>query len=335
MLHYLRGLGLRRRFLTAAGAGSLYERIEELQRQCAVAERTISPVAATANQAGVPLAELEYFRGLQSADRLIELDFPVRPRVRYGWETPPHPQLELLLAANEGRYRDHILSFQPLLDAIATIPARTPRLDEPQWLNDWLPAFDAISLYSFLVSRRPRRFVEIGSGTSTKFARRAIKDHSLDTSIISLDPFPRSEIDAICDEVIRLPLESVPGQFFNELNPDDLVFFDGSHRALQNSDATVFFTEILPNLPIGTMVGVHDIFLPHDYPAEWLKRYYSEQYLLAAWLLGGTRLRVELPVFYCTKTPHLHGLMDDFWRLMPLREALHTGGIFWFTIQHS
>ncbi len=33
--------------------------------------------------------------------------------------------------------------------------------------------------------------------------------------------------------------------------------------------------------------AVHDIFLPDDYPPEWADRYYSEQYLLAAWLLGG------------------------------------------------
>ena len=65
--------------------------------------------------------------------------------------------------------------------------------------------------------------------------------------------------------------------------------------SVQKSDATVFFTEILPKLSGGTMVGLHDIFLPHDYPADWLGRYYSEQYLLASWLLGGTRLRIELP----------------------------------------
>ena len=130
---------------------------------------------------------------------------------------------------------------------------------------------------------------------------------------------------------MRLPLEQVPGRFLNEIVPDDIVFFDGSHRCFQNSDATIFFTEVIPNLMKGTMVGVHDIFLPHDYPPDWAKRYYSEQYLLASWLLGGTRLRVELPLFYCTMTPHLHGLLDDFWKLAPLGEAHHSGGIFWFT----
>jgi hypothetical protein len=335
MLGFLRGLGLRRRLLTATGAGSLYERIEELERQCFVAERAASDRSPSPYQTGQLQSQLDHFMDLRLADRLIELDYPVAPRVRYGWEAPPHPGLQTLFSASEERYRDHLLSFLPFLDAIATIPTRTVRHDEPHWANDWFPAFDAISLYCFLAIRRPRRLIEIGSGTSTKFARRAIRDHSLKTSIVSIDPFPRSDIDAICDEVVRLPLEEVPGQFFSEIGSDDILFFDGSHRAFQNSDATVFFTEVIPNLTSGAMVGVHDIFLPHDYPSDWLKRYYSEQYLLASWLLGGTRLRTELPVFYCTKRPPLHGLLDDFWKLAPLSEAYHTGGIFWFTTRRS
>ena len=331
MLRFPRGLGLRRRLLTATGAGSLYRRIEELERRCLAAESAVAtPVPLPDHDRQL---QLDYFMGLRSTDRLIELDYPAAPRVRYGWEAPPHPKLQTLLSAGEDRYRDHLLSFLLFLDTIATIPLRTDRHDEPHWANEWFPAFDAISLYRFLAMRRPRRFIEIGSGNSTKFARRAIRDLSLNTSIVSIDPFPRSEIDAICDEVVRLPLEQVPGQFFNEIGVDDLLFFDGSHRAFQNSDATVFFTEVIPSLTSDVMVGVHDIFLPHDYPPNWLRRSYSEQYLLASWLLGGTRLRTELPIFYCTKTPHLHGLLGDFWNLAPLSEAHHTGGIFWFTTQ--
>ena len=48
-----------------------------------------------------------------------------------------------------------------------------------------------------------------------------------------------------------------------------MVFFDGSHRTFMNSDATVFFLEVLPTLPAGTLVGIHDIYLPDDYPADW------------------------------------------------------------------
>ncbi len=35
------------------------------------------------------------------------------------------------------------------------------------------------------------------------------------------------------------------------------------------------------------MYGIHDIFLPNDYPTEWNNRFYSEQYLLMMYLLGG------------------------------------------------
>ena len=70
---------------------------------------------------------------------------------------------------------------------------------------------------------------------------------------------------------------------------------------------TVFFTEILPALPPGTLVGVHDIFLPADYPVAWLDLYLSEQYLLACWLLGGDRLQIELPMHHIGQTPYYMG----------------------------
>ena len=148
MLEFLRGLGLRRRLLTATGAGSLYERIEELERQRLIAEMAASDRSSSSCQAGQIQSQLDYFMDLRSADRLIELEYPVAPRVRYGWEAPPHPGLQALFSASEERYRDHILSFLPYLDTIAAIPQRTVRHDEPHWANDWFPAFDAISLYS-------------------------------------------------------------------------------------------------------------------------------------------------------------------------------------------
>ena len=41
----------------------------------------------------------------------------------------------------------------------------------------------------------------------------------------------------------------------------------------RNSDVTVFFTEIA-NLPQGMVYGLHDIFLPWDYPEQWSNRFY-------------------------------------------------------------
>jgi hypothetical protein len=268
-----------------------------------------------------------------AANKILVLDYPVRPRSRCRLDETPTGPLADRIAAGQSNYRDALAKFLPLRQSLAAIPATSAHPTEPHWLNGWIPAFDAISLYAFVALRKPALYLEVGSGTSTKFVRKAIADHGLRTKVVSIDPHPRSEIDAICDRVLRKPLEDTDIRVFDFLKDGDVVFFDGSHRALQNSDATVFLTEVVPRLKPGVLVGVHDIFLPWDYPPEWAGRYYSEQYLLACYLLGGNALSVTLPVAYCSQTPELHGILDPVWTLPGLAEATKTGALFWFTPQ--
>src|SRR5215204_970255 len=224
---------------------------------------------------------------LKNRKQLMEIDFPVTPKVRHGYGAPSDSLTSKVIAEGQERYVSLLAKLAALVEPTKTIPAH-PVEDaaEPNWQNLAFPALDAIALYGLIALHKPSRFLEIGSGFSTKFARRAIKDHGLATTITSIDPQPRAEVDAICDEVIRQPLEDVDVRFFEKLDPDVLVFCDGSHRAFQNSDVTVFFTEILPRLRPGTMFGIHDIFLPDDYPAGWLDWYFNEQYMLTCWLLA-------------------------------------------------
>ena len=45
--------------------------------------------------------------------------------------------------------------------------------------------------------------------------------------------------------------------------------------------------EIVPRLPVGCLVHVHDIFLPREYPLHWYTeslRFPNEQYVLQAFL---------------------------------------------------
>ena len=99
-------------------------------------------------------------------------------------------------------------------------------------------------------------------------------------------------MDAVCDTVIRQPLETLDtAGIIENLQAGDILFVDGSHRCFTNSDVTVVFLEILPRLQPGVLVHFHDILLPYDYPPAWSRRYYSEQYLLACWLLGSTILQ--------------------------------------------
>ena len=188
-----------------------------------------------------------------------------------------------------------------------------------------------MALYAFLARHNPKRYIEVGSGNSTKFARRAIVDHQLDTRIISIDPHPRAEVDGLCDEVIRAPVEDVAAATFDILDAGDVLFIDSSHRTLMNSDVTMLFLDVLPRLKPGVLVQVHDVTLPGDYPAQWSGRHYSEQYLLAAYLLGrGPLLDIVLPCAFVSDDPELHGILAPVWSAEWMKDAEPYGCSFWF-----
>jgi hypothetical protein len=146
-----------------------------------------------------------------------------------------------------------------------------------------------------------------GRGRPLRTRGHAAPAHGAGDRVGDLDPVhpardlrPRAEIDALCDEVIRSQLETSDLDTLRSgVREGDIVFFDGSHRLFQNSDVAVFFCELLPSLPARTLVGIHDIYLPDDYPAELVDRMYSEQYVLAAYLLGAAARRpVHLPLHF-------------------------------------
>jgi hypothetical protein len=100
---------------------------------------------------------------------------------------------------------------------------------------------------------------------------------------------------------------------FEGLTRGDIVLIDGSHMAHMNSDVTVAFTEVLPTLPPGVLVGIDDVFLPWDYPATWQGRWYTEQYLLAVLLLSGDpSWRIVLPTWWVSNAPALRDVVQRF-----------------------
>jgi hypothetical protein len=261
----------------------------------------------------------------------IELDFAFDSKPRFGHGRPPHPGINALLNAGRERYARRLTEFAGFAADLAGIPVDQPteQYSGPFWSNGFFPGFDAFALHGFLASERPRTYLEIGSGNSTKFAHHAIHQRNLGARIISIDPSPRAEIDALCSETIRTPLEELDLQIFKNLEEDSVVFFDGSHRCFMGSDVTVFFLEVLPRLRPGVFIHVHDIFLPEDYWPEWKDRYYSEQYLLAAWLLGGSKgLQIELPIAFVTTDSELSAIAGGVLQKISPRIEQH-GGSFW------
>jgi len=267
--------------------------------------------------------------------QLLRLDFPATAdnSPRYGHGKPDHPRLSALLARGDASYAallDDIVSFG---EDLARIPV-TGAPGSLHWNNGFCSGLDGAALYTLVRRHSPARYVEVGSGYSTMFADRARRDGDLPTHITSIDPHPRAEVDAICDDVRRSPFELADLDVFADLRPGDVVLMDGSHRSFMNSDAVVFFLDVVPELPDGVIVGVDDILLPADYPPGWAERHYSEQYLLAAYLLGETPwLRPLLPNAYVTRHPELHKRLEPLWSRPELRDVARSGTTFWFTIR--
>ncbi len=265
----------------------------------------------------------------------LELDYPFVSRRRWDQENP-HPKLFDIINANRKVYEFNLQRFLPLLRYFTGIPEeQTDRAaSEPHWLNAWMPALDGVALYGFMVTHKPKIYMEVGSGNSTRFARKAIVDHSLDTRIVSIDPCPRTEIDKLCDEVIRQRVEEIDMEIFDRLDANDILYIDNSHRVFMNSDATTIFLDVIPRLRPGVMVEIHDILLPYDYPTEWIDRYYSEQYLLAAYLLAkGSLFDIILPNMFVSEDDELRSILAPLWQSEAMKNVHKHGCSFWIKMK--
>jgi hypothetical protein len=137
------------------------------------------------------------------------------------------------------------------------------------------------------------------------------------------------EINEICNEVIRKPVEDVDLKLFDRLGANDILYIDNSHRALMNSDATILFLDVIPRLRPGVVVEIHDITLPYDYPADWTDRFYSEQYLLASFLLAqGKLFDIMLPCMFISHDDELKSIMNPLWQREEMKNVERHGCSF-------
>ena len=272
-------------------------------------------------------------KGIFKKHQLISLEYPVHFKPRYVTAAEggkAHPELLKIIESNRKVYHEYlqaIMSYSGQLQKITQTPDETL----PHWNNGFLPGLDILGVYTMLSHHKPKKYLEVGSGNSTKVAYLAKKDQSLETEIISIDPFPRAEIDALSDKIVRKPFETVTEDITNELNAGDILFIDNSHRILPNSDAMVFFMETLPRIKPGVIIQIHDIYLPYDYPQFMCDRAYSEQYGLAFYLLAAPeKFEVLLPNFFISADAELSTILDPFWNHPNLTGVEKHGGSFWF-----
>jgi len=255
---------------------------------------------------------------------------------RYGFGKAPHPELYSIINAQRGAYTNVLNKALSYKENIWSIKDSRNESDnkQPTWNNGFLPGLDIIGIYTLIADLKPKKYIEIGSGNSTKVAFKAKKEHSTITEIISIDPMPRAEIDDLANFVIRKPFENIDYNVLEQLSENDILFVDNSHRILPNSDSMVFYMEILPRLKKGVVVHIHDIYLPYDYPQFMCDRFYSEQYGLAMYLLANPqKYKTLLPNYFIFEDAELSSLIAPIWEHQNLKNVEKHGGSYWLRIE--
>ena len=197
--------------------------------------------------------------------------------------------------------------------ALDALPHARVNDTEPHWGNGLFERDDARALYAMTARLRPRRILEVGSGNSTKFFRKAIADHQINCELVCIDPQPRAEISSVADRIISKHVKDVDVRHFAALRDGDILFWDGSHITFNGTDTTHLYLSILPLIRNNVYVHIHDVQLPYEYEAGYSAHYYNEQYMLATLLLNTVEWLPVLPVCWLHRCGRLRNGGASFW----------------------
>jgi Methyltransferase domain len=223
--------------------------------------------------------------------------------------------------------RDVFPQFRSEYEALPNAPTGDPAAFYHG--NGRFDGTDALGLYCMLRHLRPRRVLGVGSGYSTRLAAQAALVNR-STELVCIDPDPDEVLQegfAGLTSLITARVEEVSLDLFTTLEAGDVLFIDSSHVVRIGGDVEFLFLDVLPRLQSGVVVQVHDVFLPYQYPREWLVdglRFWNEQYLLHAFLAFNSAFRVLLADSYL-EARHPHVLRSTF-----PTSPWWGGGSFWF-----
>lgn len=169
-------------------------------------------------------------------------------------------------------------------------------------VNGVYMAVDAHVYYCLVRHLKPKRIIEIGAGQSTRVALDALETNrdqdGAAGTITAIEPFPGPALKQLVDAgritLIEAKVQDVGLELFDSLESGDLLFIDSTHVLREGNDVQFEYLELLPRLPDGVYVHVHDISLPRRYPKVYFDQglYWNGQYLLQAFLAFNSRFDV-------------------------------------------
>jgi len=225
------------------------------------------------------------------------------------------------IAAYLGEIAGYAKDFTPPADGAIDAPAGF------FWANGMFGNADAMTYWCTIRHLKPDVVLEVGSGFSTLVAVEAVRRNRRGR-VIAVEPFPRPWLRDLGVELHETPVQRLDPGFFNErLTPGAILFIDSTHTVKAGSDCLHLYLRILPEIAHDVFVHVHDIALPYPMPRRRAYEdniFWTEQYLLYAYLLENPRARVLYAGAYNARAlaPAMTAMMDG--------KAAITGGSLWF-----
>jgi predicted O-methyltransferase YrrM len=185
--------------------------------------------------------------------------------------------------------------------------------------------------YQVVKAWNPEVIIEVGAGTSTFYAHRALNGSG---QIVCVEPFPSPALKAWCPannvELRELKLqEAISGLDFSGRT---LLFVDSTHVCSISSELHRIFIDILPKLSSGSLIHFDDIFLPypclhsdHNSFAGTVNWYESS--LLGIFLSSSSEYETVFPQYWMGRNDVLRASMEH---ALPLYKSTHwEGGAYW------
>jgi hypothetical protein len=234
----------------------------------------------------------------------------------YYSEIPTITEIERTFSVKPEMYCADLFDSEKLRQYILELLPFAIEFDPPQqgheigagvygWKSGMYSYSDAMSYYSIIRYLQPQKIIEFGSGFSSLIAVEALRKNG-GGSLTCIEPFPREFLRKNSEiELVQKSAQEITAQYINDtLDDGDILFIDSTHTVKHGSDCLHLYLNVIPAIKKDIFVHVHDIYLPQGLPLSHLRDkqiYWTEQYLLGAYLLDNPKVNILFSSFFNLK----------------------------------
>jgi hypothetical protein len=213
---------------------------------------------------------------------------------------------------------------------------------------------EAQVLHAVIRHYKPARLIEIGGGVPSYCSSQAISMNRRDTGInghiTCIEPDPIDMIKNLDEssenfELVARPIQDVPLKYFTQLQVNDIVTIDSNHVVKPGGEVNYIVLEVLPIIPTGVLVQIHDIYFPYNYDRDVLNNFLhtNETALVAAFLACNTRYKIlfALSMLHYKRRHEMQSVLPEYqpesdWLGMRVGEyddAKHFPSSLWLRVE--